>query len=56
MGEVGVRRLGRESLGETKVQYLDLTLGCDLDVGRLQIPMDDPLPVRRLQRLGDLAP
>jgi len=27
----------------------------EFDVGRLQIPMDDPLLVRRFQRAGDLT-
>ena len=40
--------------GETEVQDLHGAVGPDLDVRGLQIAMDDPLLVRRFERLGDL--
>ena len=49
----GSRRVHR--LGETEVEHLHRAVGADLDVGRLQIAMDDALLVRRLERVGDLA-
>ena len=45
--------LGRR-LREPEVEHLDDALGRDLDVGRLQIPVDDPLLVRRVERVRDL--
>ncbi len=41
-------------LGQPEVQHLHGAVGPHLDVGGLQIAMDDALLVRRLQRLGDL--
>ena len=41
-------------LREPEVQHLHRPVGADLDVGRLQIAMDDALFVRGLERLGDL--
>ena len=41
-------------LGQAEVEHLDHAIGRDLDVGRLQIAMDDALLVRRFERLGDL--
>ena len=43
-----------ERLRETEIQHLDRAVGADLDVGRLQIAMDDALLVRGFERLGDL--
>jgi len=43
-----------ERLREPEIQHLDLAVWSDLDVGGLQVPMDDALLVGRLQRLGDL--
>ena len=40
---------------QTEVEHLDLPLRRQLDVGRLQIAMDDPLAVRCLEGFGDLA-
>ena len=48
------RRSGSSSLGQAEVEHLDRAVGRDLDVGRLQVAMDDALLVRRLERLGDL--
>ena len=41
-------------LGEAEVEDLDLPVGRELDVGGLEVAVDDPLLVRRLERLGDL--
>ena len=41
-------------LRQAEVQHLDHAVGRDLDVGRLQIAMDDPLLVRRFERVGGL--
>ena len=41
-------------LGEAEVEHLHRAVGADLDVGRLQVAVDDPLLVRRLERFGDL--
>src|SRR5205814_544887 len=49
------REVGSECLGETEVEDLHLTLGGQHDIGRLQIAMDDPFLVRRLERVDDLA-
>jgi len=38
---------------ETKVQDLDDAVGRDLDIGRLQIAMDDPFFMRRIERVGN---
>ena len=43
-----------EGLGQPEVQDLDLTFRGDLDVGGLEVAVDDAFVVRRLQRLGDL--
>ena len=40
---------------ETEVEHLDGAVGRDLDVGRLQIAMDDALLVRGFERLGNLT-
>ncbi len=44
-----------ERLGEPEVQNLDAAFLCQLDVARLQVAVNDPVLVRVLQRLGDLA-
>ncbi len=48
-------RIGNGRLGQTEVQHLHDAGGRDLDVGRLQIPVDDALLVGRVQRVGNLA-
>ena len=53
--DVGRRTIAANCLGEAKVEHLDDALGRDLDVGGLQIAMDDALFVRGFERLGDLA-
>ena len=45
--------MARLQLRQPKVQELRPGLG-QHDVPRLQIPMDDPLPVRLVQRIRDL--
>jgi hypothetical protein len=53
----GLRRLIRSGLAsacEAKVEDLDDARRRDLDVRRLEIAMDDPLLVRRLEGFGDL--
>ncbi len=37
--------VGSERLGQAEVAYLRLPVGIEQDVGRLEIPMDDPKPV-----------
>ena len=41
-------------LRQAEVQHLHRAVGAHLDVGGLEIAVDDPLLVRRLERLGDL--
>jgi hypothetical protein len=41
--------------GEAEVQHLGRTVGPHLDVGRLEVAMDDALLVGRLERFRDLA-
>ncbi len=41
-------------LGEPEVEHLDRAVGPDLDVGGLEIAVDDPGVVGGLERLGDL--
>ena len=43
-----------QRLRQTEVEHLHRAVGADLDVGRLQIAMDDALLVRGFERLGDL--
>ena len=45
----------RRQLGQAEVEHLHDTIGSDLDVGGLQIAMDDAAFVRRFKRLGDGA-
>ena len=41
-------------LGESEIQHLHRAVIADLDVGRLEIAMNDPVLVRRFERVGDL--
>ncbi len=43
-----------DGLGQPEVEHLHDAVGRDLDVRRLQVPVDDPLVVRGLERLRDL--
>ena len=47
--------LAGEGPGQTEVQHLDLAVGGALDVGGLQVAVDDALLVGLFQSLGDLA-
>ena len=40
---------------ESEVEHLDDAIGPDLDVGRLEVTMDDALVVRGLERVGNLT-
>ena len=48
------RNLGLTDLRHAEVQYLNDAVGGDLDIGRLQITMNDPFLVRSIQRVRDL--
>ena len=43
-----------QRLGEPEVEHLDRAVRLDLDVRGLDVPVHDPLLVRRLERVGDL--
>ena len=45
---------GPISLGQAEVEHLDGAVRRELDVGRLQVAVDDAALVRGLERLGDL--
>ena len=47
--------IGSIALARPKSRTLTAAVGRDLDVGRLQVAMDDAPFVRGLERLGDLA-
>ena len=53
----GPRRRARRAqrLGQAEVQHLDGAVGTQLDVGRLQIAVDDAVLVRELHGVGDLS-
>ncbi len=52
---LGARRgSGGERFGETEIQHLHRAVRAHLDVGGLQIAMDDPLLVRGFERFGNL--
>ncbi len=44
-----------QGLRQAEVEHLDRAVGSHLDVCRLEIAVDDPLFVRRFERLCDLA-
>ena len=48
------RRVARHRFRQAEVEDLHDALGRDLDVGRLQIAVDDPFLVRRVERVRDL--
>jgi hypothetical protein len=50
-----VRRIAEPGLGQAEVEDLHVAVGSQHDVGRLQVAVDDPVLVRRLQPVGDLA-
>jgi hypothetical protein len=43
-----------QRLGQAEVQHLDLSLGRDLDVRRLEVPVEDTVLVGVVQRVGEL--
>ena len=47
-------RFSRSKLGETEVEELDATLG-QHDVARLQVPVNHAMPVRGIERVGDVG-
>ncbi len=53
-GELPEAGSASQRLRQPEVEELDPAVGCDHDVGGLQIPVDDPSLVRGLERLGDL--
>ena len=50
----GRQRPGAHQLRQAEVEHLHRAVGRDLDVRGLEIAVDDPLLVRRFERLGDL--
>jgi len=52
--DIGAGRIRRERLGETEVQNLDDAVGRDLDVGRLQIAVDDVAFMRGFNAVDQL--
>ena len=50
-----VGNAGSSALARPKSSTFHRAIGPQTDVCRLQIPMDDPLLVRRFERLGDLS-
>jgi hypothetical protein len=52
IGVFAFRRTHR--LGQAEVEHLHRAIGSNLDVGRLQVAMDDPLLVRRLECFRNL--
>ena len=50
-----IDELARARLRQAEVQHLHDAVGSHLDIGRLQIAMDDPFLVRGLERIADLA-
>ena len=50
----GPARIAHGGFGEAEVQDLHDAVRRDLDVRRLQVPMNDVLLVRRIECVGDL--
>jgi hypothetical protein len=50
----GGRDVAVEGLGQSEVEHFDGAVGPELDVGRLQVAMDDALRVGRLERIDHL--
>ena len=44
-----------DGLGNAEVEHLDLAVGRERDISGLQVAMDDPLLVRRVERIGQLS-
>ncbi len=54
VGQITLVALFFQRLGQPEIQHLDLSVGCDLDVRRFQVPMNDALLVCGLERFGNL--
>ena len=54
MGQIGGSSCLRGSLGEPKVQNLGVAIRCHLDVGRLELAVDDAFLVSGAKPLGNL--
>jgi hypothetical protein len=54
-GSEDVRGGAVQHLGQTEIEHLDRAVHRSLDVVRLEVAVHDPLLVRLLQSLGDLA-
>ena len=50
----GLAPVARRRLRQAEVEHLDDAVGRDLDVGGLEVAMDDALLVRGVERIGDL--
>jgi hypothetical protein len=50
-----VRAGSEDRFREAEVEHLDRAIRCDLDIGGLEIAVDDALFVRRFERLGNLS-
>ena len=44
------------SLRHSEIENLDVPFWCQRDVAGLQVPVDDPLLVGRVESVGDLPP
>ena len=55
LGDFDVLARRAPGLGKTEVEYFHAAIGRQLDVGRLEIPMNDALFVGRFERRGNLA-
>ena len=53
-GGVGCVRAGGVDFRQSEVEHLRVAVARDLDVGRLEVAMDEAALVRRLERRGDL--
>jgi hypothetical protein len=54
VGEIDVGLVADEGLGQTEIEDLDAAFGRDLDIGGLEVAVDDALLVRGFERLRDL--
>jgi hypothetical protein len=54
-GVGGERRCFTRPLGQAEIEHFDRAVGLDLDVARLQIPVNDAFVMRGFKRVRDLA-